>query len=690
MNTAMKRFSGVRISNSLLRVISFISNVYTAGILSFGAQKGLEFTTRKFTIDKFGPGIWNKYQVIAPIDHPVSDIQSLWTYCVILQYLLGRFVAIPFIAALASHELWLRRINDTAQARGKSLGPTYKPQLHRCELRWPSIIQWTTVIVLTLATLAASLLVTFGAWVVEDRNHMTGISLRLNRLNETIYYGNLMTKESVNSPNLDWSDLRDDGFIHVANPTIAYNALYPGDKLDIPSEMRNTAYYLPRSSFPALESHLLMSARRELRLPRDPLLETATARANLTDPGDIRLGDAVYTRMQTMGIGVNMSSYRRFMGDGLPGLPRDYDFAGMQGQAYGNTVGVQCRDRTDQYNFLSIESNEGDTPTMNYIFGSKRSGNPTQELPHLFTVPASSATGPLIFSHLTLSNKSPIYTRSGSRPGQPPTRIPNNIPLHTLFIIPNQKPFPKANQVLQCLYWPYELAINYVLLPDPASPLMMETRNDYPPPDPRCLSPIYALPAARAIHELLTTDHRTGGKVSGGVLAKVWREYYDGQATIPGVDPWATRGAAVIHQTFVELILSATAQGYFSLLRQRVEIANIWLPYDQGVEEGRGQLTLNNIRGIGLTNGMVFDVLRVGGSAPYKLHYVGILVMMLIGANRLTAAWRSLVFGRGERRYGRWWERDLVKEVVLGGGESETAPLLDELEDKGNEKGGAR
>ncbi|KAM7188901.1 hypothetical protein V8F33_010348 [Rhypophila sp. PSN 637] len=748
-----QRVKGSRVPDWLLRLTSLVANTLTAAACIFAAFLGLFTIQLKLTVDEFDTGLMARYATmkydIMAYCGSVAQFQRDWNYGGVVGITVLREGFPALLVALASHELWLRRINDQALDQGRPpLKKAYRPGFLRCHTRWGSVWQAVRTAALVFSVLVATFLAVYGAWIVEDNNSRAGFSFPLAALNRTLYYGDVVPRTSVdpeitnfNSPELfvdTVSLLREKGLIHAANPPISYHALYPGDKLDIPEEMRSTGYYLPRSSFPSLQTHLARSSRQQMRITEPP----SPASANLTTKG-ILFGDAIYPHVNTLGIGINMSTYEEFRGDGMPGLPRNYIFGGMLGKVYGNAVNVQCVDVTDEYDLSSRESVlEGQLSSMNYTFTKKWSRSPNEVEIHDFNISPASVTGPLIFSHLGLSGKEPLplsfglhheygTLRAGERV-QP--FVFNNAPIQTLFILPDGKRVASTSAkqrrinpiILKCIYLPSEFGIEVGVLSQEikegvpkadtistAGPLMFrdpkmsldangkvigpDGKPMDPPPPPRCVNPMYAIPAARAVHELLTNcnasdeDYNNHNTTAGGVLREVLAEYYARKPPSPGFGRWESRHAKFLREDVIQPVLSATASGYFSLLRQRVEIANIWVPLDAGSQNGtslrksdeRKVKSYEYIPGapsdvIGLdvvedalVKSVVFWILRIGGAAPYGLHWVGILVLLWIGIRSMKAAWRTFWFGRGERTWGRWWEERVAGVKGEGNGDEE-------------------
>ncbi|KAM7182940.1 hypothetical protein V8F20_012794 [Naviculisporaceae sp. PSN 640] len=720
-----------RVPDGLVRLTSFLANSMIAGIFLFSAILGLQVaTTEKFTTDAFGPGLMNRYRVL-PMSGSTSraEFQYYYNYEVLMKSGLFSLIAGPFFLALGSYELWARRINDAARARGTSLKASYGPRLRRCYTAGAAVSQALVIVLLALLGLAATYLATFGAWMVEDNNQRAGLSFPLSGLNKTLYYGGVVPEDAVDVTAKDLSssdwfhnavlEIWEKGLIHPANPPISYYALYPGDALDIPDDMRKTAYYLPRSSFSPLQDYLLQSSREETGMSGPAPLPNA----NTTSKG-IRLGDAIYPYLNTFGVGINMTSYERFVGDGMPGLPRDFVFAGMAGEVYGNAVNVQCLDITNEYHLSTNQTiAEGEIPITYYTFSKTHMSDNEEE--HHFSVPSTSASGPLIFAHLSLSGKKPL---SFSFPGEQEEQLVfTNVPLQTLFIIPeahrtsSAAPDPPVSLVFKCIYMPSEYGVSFGVLSDSlestpkrplpgqdnsrAGPLQFSKSNYFrrrSTPTVRCISPIYALPAVRAVHELLTNPNpvvegKHNNTAAGGVLREVLEEYYQRHPPTPGYGRWQTRNARFLRENVMQPVLSSTASAYFSLLRQRVEIANIWFPmldFTGGVPmplDEMGPVVTEDV----LVKAAVFWILRVGGAAPYRLSYLGVLVLFVIGMCALMNAYRTVVFGRGERFFGRWWERDLAtaapgevkkkdREVEVEGGNvigNSLEPLLEKSQD---------
>ncbi|KAK4208196.1 hypothetical protein QBC37DRAFT_432314 [Rhypophila decipiens] len=743
-----QRVKGFSVPDWLLRLTSFVANTLIAAASIFAACLGLLTTQLKLTVDEFDTGLMARYETFThemmAYSGSVAQFQRDWNFRSLVVFTVVREGFPALLVALASHELWLRRINDRTLVQGRpALKKAYRPGFLRCHTRWGSVWQAVRTAALVLSVLVATFVAVFGAWMVEDNNSRAGLSFPLAALNRTLYYGDIVPETSVDPKTANFSSpellvdtvslLREKGLIHAANPPLSYHALYPGDMLDIPEEMRSTGYYLPRSSFPSLQTHLARSSREQMRITEAP----SPASANLTTNG-ILFGNAIYPHVNTLGIGINMSTYEEFWGDGMPGLPRDYIFGGMLGKVYGNAVNVQCVDVTDEYDLSSRESvPEGQVSSMNYTFTKKWSRFPNEVEMHDFNVSAASVSGPLIFSHLSLSGKESLPLSFGLHHEYGTLRageriqpfVFNNAPIQTLFILPDGKRVASTDAkqrrinpiILTCIYLPSEFGIEFGVLSQEikegvpkadtistAGPLMLKLNADgkaigpdgkpmEPPPPPRCVNPMYAIPAARAVHELLTNcnpsdqDYDNHNTTAGGVLREVLAEYYARHPPSPGFGRWESRNARFLREDVIQPVLSTTASGYFSLLRQRVEIANIWVPLDATPQKGTSlrksrkrkakiheyrlgapsELIGLDVVEDALVKHVVFWILRIGGAAPYGLHWVGILLLLWIGIRSMRAAWRTLWFGRGERIWGRWWEERVANVKGEGNGDEE-------------------
>lgn len=718
----------IRVPDGLVRLTSFLANAIIATMFISSAMAGFKLaTTHKFTTDKFGPGLMTRYQVLRLRNSSRAQSQLLCN-ALLIRYGLLKWVAGPFFLALGSYELWARRIDDAARARGKSLKASYRPRFRRFHTRWASISQALLTVTLTLLGLSATYLATLGAWMVEDKVSRAGLSFPLSAMNKTVYYGGVVPKDAMDVATINVSspdsipnfllELREKGLIHPANPPISYHALYPGDTLAIPDEMRTTAYYLPRSSFAPLEDHLLQGSRQQMGISGQPPLPNA----NFTARG-VRFGDAVYPDSNTLGIGINMTSYERFMGDGMPGLPRDFMMGAMVGEVYGNPINVQCLDITDEYRLSTNQTLVDDkVPTTHYNFNKKQAVFNGEDGYH-FSVPSASASGPLIFSTLSFSGKNPLsfsfrggeYDKYGDfHEGQEEHVVFTDVPLQTFFIIPESHRTSSAGQqpltstVLKCIYIPSELGITFGAMSDrlertSESPLANEDNprmgplifpktdyfKDMSPLPVRCMNPIYALPAIRAVHELLTNPNpfaegKHNSTAAGGVLREVLKEYYQRNPPTPGYGRWETRNARFLRENVIQPVLSSTASAYFSLLRQRIEIANVWVPMELSapttnmgagidMEDFTGRVSMPQdamgpaVGGDILVRAIRFWILKVGGAAPYGFSYVGIVVLFWMGMKAGMKAYRTAVFGRGEWFFGRWWESDST--TVAPGGE---------------------
>ena len=397
----------------------------------------------------------------------------------------------------------------------------------------------------------------------------------------------------------------------IANSPLHYDDLYPNDTLEIPAMMKTTSWYLEQDHITQLESFMYQSAlvhTSKISGREHPFTANIT-RAEFQ--GGFYLGDSVYLTTRTEGIGVNVSSYEQFSGDGVYGLPRRYAFEYLMGELYANNVNVKCRDIRYQYDIgelrredINHEGEDGSHGVRDMIISHIDGG-------HTYRIRRGNG-GPEVLAELDLR---PSPTLSRTRGSEVIVESGSfQIPAQTIIIPVWDEDTPDA-LIARCEYQPSEYHksfvvkglkgpllsrhLNFAKLPDGSVELTPATVIDG-----KCLSPILALPAARAIHELLSPR---GRRRDDNPLNRAFRELKDMPLAYTSLIP------------AVENVLAETAQAYFSLLRQRVERGNMW--------PGAERLTDPQTKAIL----MGFEIIRYGGdSSSSRYSLVGIVLLAVL------------------------------------------------------------
>ncbi|KAH8891697.1 hypothetical protein GQ53DRAFT_150209 [Thozetella sp. PMI_491] len=559
-------------------------DLITAAFLAVLTRAVLVLATTQLTYDNVGPCPACRTQRFGlPPD--------LWDYC-----MLRVAVVAGVLAALAfpNHERYLRQEDAAAAAQGKQLGQLVRPRTRGRDQR--SFYMRSAVVALFVLPATVACIFELTRARTQRTRVKAGLSFPLEALNETYLSSGPITNFST----AQGTDMRKHEAMQPANPFLSYHDLYPNDTLEIPGMMQTTAWYLGRESLPELEAFMYQSAASHVSESlgrRSPLF------ANVTGPqrSGVRLGDASYATLLTEGIGLNLSSYQRFLGDGLPGLPRNLTFLALSGDTYATNATVQCRDISYLYNVHYHKEQEGqgwDRKRMIMTHYNEDEDSKTYDI-------TRDPTGIQIVTDFRLVEWGGGMTKTVA--GKV-TKIPGAIHVPTqLIIIPNWTRRIPLALVAECAYRPpveyhklfwithlmsaiYATHSDVKGKPDGGFELIPKTKLN----DAKCLSPLLSLPAARAIHELLSQE----GQVAGGAIARAFRDV--------GFEPRLHYRLAPL----MEMILTETAAAYFSLLRQRVEIANFWPQDDQVRHPGAKPQQLE------------FDYIRLGGTAkPGRLWF---------------------------------------------------------------------
>ena len=667
------------------------------------------FTTHKVTIDSIGSCAFCRYQVYPRPAHCVAPgYQTLHDHAETLIALL-----IPFllIAALPLHQLWLARLARLASERGRA------PRLLwsiRDTPRWANRPRWImirwAVACLLLARYVPMSLSRIRAFTEVSDVLAAGISLPFSALNAT-----WSAREGSLSRQHDHPVA-----LETRTPFIQYASLYPYDRLEIPSHMNTTAYYLPHTTLPLLESHFITSAKHHLAGPLGKEISK----------DDIRLGDAFYTSTETFGAGINLTTYDHWVGDGHAGLPREFTLDYLYGSVYGTVAPAHCYDASQAHSlnpdFLDDDRDLDDLPEYGTIFDEFDSTS-------YYTLKPDRREHATVqvFSDLGFKNLSNHFNFTGL--DDAPT--PGVSLVHTIYIITGYpdyyRYFPVGAQpelvALECVYHPTDVALGFLIRgrdaprvqgddddadnnqnnspvptarpglpsrgielydePPEGSPLPKGSADGDPLPRPSPLDPILALPAARAIHELFLM-HDLGAK-----LASVWsgagyllprHQGENGEGDDGDDQPYD--GYRLIDEVIAP-ILSDTAGAYFSLLRQRVEAANAWPTCEQTEHAGAlvkvAQIRLLRVAGVGLGSGNSYVVVMGAG---WLLAMLCVLARLLVVRFTGMDGWWSTAVGETQEKERKDVEekgQDLEEKRLKGKKKEEQKGLLEDAsEDK--------
>lgn len=569
---------------------------------------GFTLTTRRFSYDTYGQCMVCRYEVLGRIS------SSQWNS-------FFRNTAIVFssltVYALASVEAFLREDARLAQVHGRRLTLVLRPLTGEADLR-VTCRRWGFRIIVVFVVQTCALMQLVAIRTVEA-NLAAGISHPLSALNETVLYAQI--GDNISDASLDPRKMSS---LRVANPFISYSQLYPNDTIDIPDGWANTSLYLPANHLPTLESHMHQSALEHFKYLGTWQPRTLGIVTNLTHTrGGYSIGDAVYPRTNTEGLGVNMTTYERFSGDGGAGLPRNFEFQSLFGESWVTNVSVRC------YRFWGHREEWEPLPRGDAV--SNDSAPVTEMWPpvnkDVMIVDAQSKTYRF---HRPPSDELQVYTdfdliSSGdtldtiTSRGTEKQHLTTSLSVQTIIMPEWNKRFPLVNYY-KCRYMPSEFHMAIMALADkPLRSFYATANNDSvylqtgSPMTPakslsddlggKCLSPVYALPAARAIHELLSQ----GEPGSGGSLGRAFKTV--------GMTEYQRRSSL---DKALEKVLSDTAQAYFSILRQRVERANAWPTLEQ-LSHPTKKIQI-----------LFFKIERLGGASAFAGLGLSVLVLMFL------------------------------------------------------------
>ena len=306
--------------SSLLAVLGLLLFV----LIGFGLSKDT------FTADGVGPCRVCRYKVMGR-----SSSES-WTKEFTK---FGIVLAGVVIYAFTSEEVLLREDAVAARSNGRRLSSWVRPLTNsESRVKWKRGAACLAVVAIIVSRSVGAV---FAVRLVEDKLG-AGISHPISYLNTTFLYGGQVGHHNLTDLNID---PRLDGSLHIANPFIAYAQLYPNDTIEVPENWANTSLYLPPDHLPTLESVMYQSTLTHSRkIVYRSRIRPQPISSNLTlTRGGYLIGDAVYSRMSTEGLGINMTSYEQWSGDGIAGIPRNLEFLSLVGESWVTNVSVVCK-----------------------------------------------------------------------------------------------------------------------------------------------------------------------------------------------------------------------------------------------------------------------------------------------------------------------------------------------------------
>lgn len=301
------------------------------------------------------------------------------------------------------------------------------------------------------------------------------------------------------------------------------------------------------------------------------------------------LGQTTYSNLWTSGVGINANSYMSFSGPtaNFP-LPLNYTFRSLTGRVYGTTVNVTCENRTSSYSVdnLGLVSN-GVLVTASKVGLEKGfDTNITMYLPTRV-----SDILPMGFNLTYTPTTGPVTDAD-----------PTHVVLVTDWMGNNA-------EVFECSYQGREVLVE-VAISGPADPLIVGKIVDEGP----FIGPAVKELIAQTLNEII------GANGGGSVLSKA---FVNAKYNDDGGNTTAEFG------NVMGRVLSQAGQAIISVLRQPIEIANL---YDPPPSQG-AYVTMS------------FAVQRVGGgNYGWFAVYGAVLLGALIGLFRALFGGNAVAF----------------------------------------------
>ncbi|KAK9483047.1 hypothetical protein V1527DRAFT_454497 [Lipomyces starkeyi] len=264
------------------------------------------------------------------------------------------------------------------------------------------------------------------------------------------------------------------------------------------------------------------------------------------------IGDTIYPGLNTSGIGLNTTSYTQF--SGLPSgfnLPATYTFNRLDAVVFGTKINVSCRNATSSYR-VNVYHSLDILANVNIYTVTK------PDFPNTSIVQDIQSDFPLLIRSVVTET--------------------NAEPLHTL-IIPQW--IDESAFIAECTYAGNEFQAS-ITLSDRNSPIQV---NDIVSQGPSIDANIKWI-LSNMTHEYISRGSG-GGSLADGWISSDYNS--DGQNNAVSADLLGT-------------ILSEMGEAYFSLLRQNIEIANMYREESEMYDNGS---RVN----------MVITVLKLGGGA---------------------------------------------------------------------------
>ncbi|KAL8852638.1 MAG: hypothetical protein Q9221_002518 [Calogaya cf. arnoldii] len=294
------------------------------------------------------------------------------------------------------------------------------------------------------------------------------------------------------------------------------------------------------------------------------------------------LGDTIYRRLNTRGVGLNVSSYLQYSGitDGF-NIPARFEFNELNAIVYATQVNLSCQNATSEYTISSVDIGE-----LTLIYVSKPNG------PNITLVRNLEAN----FFLTTLAIGSAITID-----------LETDNPIHAL-VIPEF--ITESALVLECTYSGREYLTN-ISVSSPTSPLLIgDTAYEG-----SLIGPIVKQNIANITHRLLSAG------AQGGNLA---RGFIDAKYNYDGLNNTGIASA-------LEGVIGQVGEAYFSILRQPFERSNIYNANQdsEAVSELRLHVTIS----------------RMGGAQYGWLAVLGILLIpSLVGTFRTCMRRKAVGF----------------------------------------------
>lgn len=295
------------------------------------------------------------------------------------------------------------------------------------------------------------------------------------------------------------------------------------------------------------------------------------------------LGETTYGDLWTSGVGINANSYINFPGpSGNFPLPVNYTFASLSGRVYGTTVNVTCENSTSSYSVRNL----GQVSTGIMVTASK-AGFETGFNTNITMFIAQNDVNvlPMGFN----------LTYDGAAN-----------PIHVILVTDLQG---DNAQVFECSYQGREALFDFAIS-GPADPLVIGEVADQGP----VIGPQVKKLIASNLDEIISAS---GG---GSVLSKA---FVDANYNSGGDNTTAAFGQVL------GTVLSQSAQAIISVLRQPIEVANLYQP-----PLGQGAYVT-----------MSMKIQRVGGgSYGWLAVYGAVLLGALLGLIRSLIGGKAVAF----------------------------------------------